>query len=41
MKLGVLSSNYKHTAVEIREKLAVPQDQVKDLIAYLRRAWAR
>lgn len=38
MKLGVLSSNYKHTAVEIREKLAVPQDQVKDLIAYLRRA---
>jgi len=38
VKLGVLSSNYKHTAVEIREKLAVPQDQVKDLIAYLRRA---
>ncbi|MDT8446934.1 MAG: glutamyl-tRNA reductase [bacterium] len=38
MKLGVLSSNYKHTAVEVREQLAVPQDQVKDLIAYLKRA---
>jgi len=38
MKLGVLSSNYKHTTVEIREKLAVPEAQVKDLIAYLKRA---
>lgn len=38
MKLGVLSSNYKHTAVEIREQLAVPSDQVKDLVAYLKRA---
>jgi len=35
-RLGVLSSNFKVTPVEIRERLAVPEGSVKDLIAYLK-----
>ncbi|MBU2644906.1 glutamyl-tRNA reductase [bacterium] len=34
---GLLTASYKTTAIEIREKLAIPDHEVKDLIAYLKR----
>lgn len=34
---GLLTASYKTTAVEIREKLAIADDDVKSLIAYLKR----
>ncbi|NQU63628.1 MAG: glutamyl-tRNA reductase [SAR324 cluster bacterium] len=37
IKLGLLSASYKTTAIENREKLAIPDDEVKNLIAYLKR----
>lgn len=37
INLGLLTASYKTTAVEIREKLAIPDDEVKNLIAFLKR----
>ena len=36
MNIGVLSANYKTTAVEIREQLAISEEEVKDLIIFLK-----
>ena len=36
MKIGVLTSSYKTNAIEIREKLAVAESEVKPLIDYLK-----
>lgn len=36
MKLGLLSTSYKHTAIEQREKLAVSYDRIPSLIAFLK-----
>lgn len=36
MKVGLLTASYKTTAVEIREKIAIPEDQVNSLIAHLK-----
>ncbi|MCP4749674.1 MAG: glutamyl-tRNA reductase [Proteobacteria bacterium] len=36
MRLAILTVSYKTTAVEIREKLAIAEDEVKDVIAYLK-----
>jgi len=35
--VGLLTASYKTTAIEIREKLAIPDNEVKDLIAFLKR----
>ncbi len=37
INLGLLTASYKTTAVEIREKLAIPDEDVKNLIAHLKR----
>ena len=37
MNLGLLTVSYKTTAIENREKLAIPDKEVKDLIAYIKR----
>lgn len=36
MKLGVLTSSYKNTPIELREKLAVPESEVSSLINYFK-----
>ncbi|PCI28362.1 MAG: glutamyl-tRNA reductase [SAR324 cluster bacterium] len=36
MKLGILTASYKTVAIEVREKLAVPEKDVAPLIAYLK-----
>ena len=40
MKLGVLSASYKTVAVEIRERLAIPESEVAPLIARLKSSCA-
>lgn len=37
INLGLLTASYKTTAIEIREKLAIPDNEVKNLIAHLKR----
>jgi len=36
MKFGLLTSSYKTTAIEVREKLAISESEVKNIIAYLK-----
>ncbi len=37
MDVGLLTTSYKTTDVEIREKLAIPESEIKPLVAYLKR----
>ena len=37
MNFGLLTASYKTTAIENREKLAIPDKEVKDLITYIKR----
>jgi glutamyl-tRNA reductase len=36
MQLGLLTVSFKTTSIEIREKLAIPEDEVKPLISFLK-----
>ena len=40
MNIGVLTSSYKTIDIEIRERLAISEDEVKDIIAFIKRECA-